>query len=445
MTAYGLLCDRFVATLCRLPIILSATFAAFAGEARVLDWLYDVDVVVQSQATAERQRVARRALAEVLMRVSGMAALPANDELKAALQRPERFYARYEYDLRTPPIAAADESKPVDERVHLAPAGVPAPSVSPQSPVSPQMVLSIHFEPSAVQALLRRANLPIWAANRPAVLAWIATQADGRRQLAAAVDEDIAATLAERGRQRGLVASLPMMDLQDMQIHPADVEGRFWERVDAASARYSGDLLLLGSVRRVREGQWRSKWDLRVRQAQPEATARRPTAAIAGHFEHRANSAAEAVRLALDSVADQLADRFAVRGEAAAIAVTVRGAQTVRGYASLMRYLQSLEFIDGVTVDQVAADSASLRLQSRSSREQLLDLLALGGLLTEADASAGCTTFSFGSRNQRSTRRRRPEADQSRTGCREQIRRTPASAVSVDDAAVANLAWQGDK
>lgn len=392
MTAYGPLCDRFVIASCRLLITLAAGFAAFASEAKVLDWLYDVGVAVQSQAAAERQRVARRALETVLMRVSGLSALPlSNDELKAALQRPERFYARYEYDLRT---AARDEPKPADELVALVPADAPVP---PTPPLAQEMVLSFHFEPNAVQALLRRANLPIWGANRPSVLAWIAVERDGLRQVVAAVDEDIATTLAERGRQRGLAASLPLMDLQDMQIQPADVQGRFWERVNAASVRYSGDLLLLGSVRRMQDGQWQSEWDLRVRQTQPDASrghapARRPTAAIAGHFEHLAKTAAEAAQLALDSVADQLADRFAVRGEAAAIAVTVRGAQTVRGYASLMRHLQSLEFIDGVYVDRVAADGTTLRLQSRSSREQLLDLLALGGLLTETETGAAPTS-----------------------------------------------------
>lgn len=379
---------RFVTTLRRFLAVLPAVFAAFACDAKVLDWLYDVDVYVESQAATERQRRAGGALAEVLMRVSGLSALPANVEIDAALKTPERFYARYEYELRTLPVSASAQPNLIGE---------PAPPVPAAQPARRQMVLSFHFEPAAVQALLRRANLPIWAANRPSVLAWIATEHDGQRRLAAAVDDDIATALAERGRQRGLIASLPLMDIQDMHIQPADVQGRFWERINTASVRYPGDLLLLGSVRRVQDerGQgWQSEWDLRVRQAPPTASlddtlgdrpARRPAAAISGHFQHRAGTAAEAVGLALDSVADRLADRFAVRGETAAIEVTVRGAQTVRGYASLMRYLQSLEFIDWVYVDRVAADSTSLRLQSRSSRAQLLDLLSLGGLLTVAE------------------------------------------------------------
>ena len=389
---------RFVTCLCRLLAVLPAVFAAFACDAKVLDWLYDVDVYVESQAATERQRRAGGALAEVLMRVSGLSALPANEEIDAALKTPERFYARYEYELRTLPVSASAEPNLPGEPAP--PFADEPPPAQPTQRQQRQMVLSFHFEPAAVQALLRRANLPIWAANRPSVLAWIATEQDGQRGLAAAVDEDIATTLAERGRQRGLIASLPLMDIQDMNIQPADVQGRFWERINAASVRYPGDLLLLGSVRRVQDerGQgWQSEWDLRVRQAPPTASlddtlgdrpARRPAAAISGHFQHRAGTAAEAVGLALDSVADRLADRFAVRGETAAIEVTVRGAQTVRGYASLMRYLQSLEFIDWVYVDRVAADSTSLRLQSRSSRAQLLDLLALGGLLTVANTGA---------------------------------------------------------
>ena len=401
-------------TLFRSLIILLIALGASAVDAKVLDWLYDVEVPVASQADAERQRAARGALATVLMRVTGLAALPSNTEVEAALRQPERFYARYEYATRSPATSAvrgepslAGQEHPANDaldesgnRQALGDAEPPSSTTAASAPASPAMFLSFHFEPGSVQALLRRAELPIWAANRPTVLAWVAVEQGDDRQLVAATGaDDIAAALAERRRQRGLALALPLMDLQDSTIAPTDVWGRFWERINAVSTRYGSDLLLLGNVRQVRDGVWQGRWDLRVRRApataslgdalaaQPGSTTSRHTAALAGSFRHQAKSAAEAARLALDSVADQLADRFAVRGAQAAIEVIVYGAQTVRGYASLMKYLRSREFIDRVTVEGVVPESARLRLHSRSSRDQLLDLLSLGGTLTVTDAS----------------------------------------------------------
>ena len=385
-----------------IPLV---ALGAFAADAKALDWLYDVDVPVASQAGDERRRAARGALAEVLTRVAGMATLPSNDAIDAALQQPERFYTRYEYASRTTATRSTDSESNSAIEADDAPersSGIAVPAAAPA------MLLSFHFEPGSVQALLRRANLPVWAANRPTVLAWVAVeQGDDRQLVAAAVEKDIAAALLERGRQRGLALSLPLMDLQDMEIAPADIRGRFWERLNAASTRYASDLLLLGSVRRVRHGLWQAEWDLRVRHTVPAAawyerlaektetaTLRAPVA-LAGHFRHQARSAAEAARVALDHVADQLADRFAVRGDTTAIEVAVVGAHTVRGYAALMKYLRSCEFIERIYLDRVAADGAILRLHSRSSRDQLFDLLSLEGLLTVADASASTANLAW--------------------------------------------------
>lgn len=401
--------------LAALGVVSGAVSRASDDAAKALDWLYEVDVQVVSQADAERRRAAGPALTEVLARISGMVALPAHPELDAALRQPELYYARYEYSQRRAPRRsnlgnedrAAAEQPATGQRqprleqsiIEPAPGGV-APTLAP-----PAMFLSFHFQPSAVQALLRRANLPIWPTSRPSVLAWVAVERNNRRWVVAATDEDnMTGTFAERGRKRGLALLLPLMDLHDRTVTPTDIIGRFWERIEAASIRYATDLLLLGSIREEQDGVWRGEWELRARRlpaaslydmpvAASQSVALRTTAALAGAFRHDADSAAHATRLALDAVADRLADRFAVRGETGATEVIVYGAQTVRGYASLMAYLRSREFIDQVHVDRLVADRSHLRLRSRSSREQLLDLLALDGLLGARDADANAASL----------------------------------------------------
>lgn len=400
--------------LAALGVVSGAVSGASDDAAKALDWLYEVDIQVVSQADVERRRAAGPALKEVLARISGMVALPAHPELDAALRQPELYYARYEYSQRRaprrpnlgdedravaePPATGQGQPRRGQDADEPAPGGV-APTLAP-----PAMFLSFHFQPSAVQALLRRANLPIWPTSRPSVLAWVAVERNNRRWVVAATDEDnMTGTFAERGRKRGLALLLPLMDLHDRTVTPTDIIGRFWERIEAASSRYATDLLLLGSVRQ-QDGVWRGEWELRARRlpvaslydmpiAAGQSVALRTTAALAGAFRHDADSATHATQLALDAVADRLADRFAVRGETGATEVIVYGAQTVRGYASLMAYLRSREFIDQVHVGRLVADRSHLRLRSRSSREQLLDLLALDGLLSARDADANAASL----------------------------------------------------
>ena len=362
-----------------LMICLAAASACFA-EAGVVRWLYDVEVQVASQSEAERRRAGRVALSEVLRRVTGMAELPAHPDLAAALRTPDQFYSRYEFASRK--VAdAADEDMP------------------------PATFLAIEFEPRAVLGLLRRAALPVWAANRPTVHAWVAVQRDAERELIAANANVLAEALARRSRQRGLELSLPLMDMEDLDIAASDVWGLFWERIERASARYGADLLLVGRVRQDADGSCAVDWHLRSRAGAPGrlydivgGNLPRTSQGFDETFEQQAQSAEAAARAGLDSVADALASRFAVHGELAALAVVVRGIDTVSNYAALLRYLRSREYIERIEIRVAQHDALALRLHSRSGPEQLRELLALGGQLgesAESGAVAGALELSW--------------------------------------------------
>ena len=407
-----------------------------AMAAQVVDWLYDVEVQVASQADAERSRAARQALEEVLARVTGMAEPRQVPEVEEALRRPERFYARYEYSRRLP---VAQEGAVAE----------------------PATFLQLHFEAAAVLAMLRSADLPVWVANRPTILAWVAMQRQGRRTLLSAtglfdakykkldkpglkldkpglklkpnmriggsglvtkdwgrpasaaitvdglhhlpgqqpsangamplaVSDELAAELQRRARWRGLKLLLPLLDLQDSSLAAEAVWGLFWEDIQGASARYAPDLLLVGRAVEDKKGNWTADWQLRMYANRSRGKFYDGSAALAPQgqldgfaksFKHHTKSAKKLALLGLDGTADALADRFSVRGALGSIPVLVRGAQTVRGYASLLAHLQSREFIERVDVDAVQPKTLGLRLHSRSNREQLRKLLAMGDQL----------------------------------------------------------------
>ena len=365
----------------RLLFTCLAIGCAPTAAAAAVDWLYDIEVQVASQADVERRRAASAGLAEVLSRVTGMVELPHHPEVADALRQPERFYARYEYSRRLP--EAAGDASP-----------------------TPATFLTLRFEPASILAMLRAADLPIWAANRPTILAWVAVQrGEQRRVSSATAPGELAAALQRRARQRGLKLLLPLLDLRDSALATASIWGLFWDDIQAASDRYAPDLLLVGRAVEGIDGRWSADWQLRAPQhVKPLALHRSDALAVrrqerfdsfAESFQQQAASAGAAALLALDGAANALADRFSVRGTLGSIAVAVRGAQTVRGYASLLSYLQSQEFIERVDVDVVRPQTIGLRLHSRSNRAQLRKLLSVGDMLVAEATADGPLSLSW--------------------------------------------------
>ena len=178
--------------------------------AEPVPWLYDVDVAVQGRDAAARTAVSGEALLVVLSRVSGLAHVPRNARVREALGSPEAYYDRF--------VFLDDDS------------------------------LRIHFTPSAVLRLVDEARLPVWSANRPQAMAWLVVERGGDRRIVDG-EHPLAATLARRARQRGLVVKLPLMDLEDrMRIQPAVVRGRLFSPLEEASRRYGADLIVAGQV-----------------------------------------------------------------------------------------------------------------------------------------------------------------------------------------------------
>lgn len=342
-----------------------------SASAAVVPWLYTTEAAVRSQSANERHRAASTGLVEVLTRLTGLAPLPDDADIASALAAPERFYARYEY---------------VQRRVGDAPA----------------QLLVFHFDPGPVLRLLRQADLPVWAADRPRTLAWVVVEQEGERRLiggAGPLADAIAGGLRQRARQRGLELSLPLMDLTDAALSPTAAWGLFWEDIDAASVRYAPDLLLVGRLRQAVDG-WDTEWHLRSRGAAspvrlydlplPAGSTQRNHQGepVADAFQHDVPTAALAAAAAVDSVATMLAERFAVRGALTTIDAVVSAAQTVPRYAALLAYLQSREYIERVDVHTVRADAIGLRLHSRSNRAQLRELLGMGNAFAPGAADA---------------------------------------------------------
>ena len=312
----------------------------------IVDWLYDVEVTAKSQAQADQRLAARSALREMLTRMTGLRNVPLSQPIVRALDSPEMYYVGYRF------IQVRDDG---------------------------EQRLQVNFEPESIQELVSEASLPIWSADRPRVLAWLAVREDGRiRVLDSNSEHPLAISLRQRSRQRGVPLRLPLMDLEDRElISPVAVWDGFAYSLHSASRRYAAEVVLVGRAIPLHNDEWRTDWEFWLNDAPRQLS------------YSDADIQAGAVR-AMDEVADELMQRFAVFGlDAIDIQIAVRGAGSVHRYAALMRHLTNLEYIERVHLTAVARESLTLRVTTRSSVERLGELLSKDGAFRRLPTLSG--------------------------------------------------------
>lgn len=249
----------------------------------------------------------------------------------------------------------------------------------------------VGFLRNQVEQALTSLGKPVWGAERPLTLLWIAVDdgLGGRALLGAneanetGFEPGIAPTPAMLellkmlrteftavADERGLPTTLPLLDLEDMTAATfADVWGGFEDRIAAASQRYRADAVLVGRVRPGLLGpevQW-----LLLRGIERQVL-------VGG-----------AVRDGLDAVADTFAAELSTVGGATTTLIRVLDVATSADYGRVMSYLERQSALQAVDVDSYENGILNLRVAARGDARVLERLLALGGVLRPAAALGG--------------------------------------------------------
>jgi len=323
-----------------------------AGMAAEVSGLYEAEVQVFSQKRSERATAMAAALAEVVVKVSGRRDAAELKGVVRSIRRPARFLQQYRYS-----VLSAEQREQA--------------ALNNVSRADPQIVL-FHFDKAAVDKVLRDNGLPVWGATRPATLAWLAVQDEGKRYLLGADSpEPVRELLAREAQRRGLALLLPLMDLQDQQALPfADVWGNFREPIMQASLRYRTESVLVGRMYRTVSGEWQAQWTL-LEGGQTQSWAAAGTLPV------------EVIDEGVSGAIRVLASRYApVAGEQAdLLPVTIIDVRTLRDYARVTRYLKSLQQVEHVQVAQVDADQITFELDVEGGPEAIAQTIALGHVL----------------------------------------------------------------
>lgn len=277
--------------------------------------LYQVREAVTSQQPEERVTALNRALETLVLRLTGDAQALQSPALEGVRQDPQQLVSQYVYEGDT---------------------------------------LVVDFDPMTTENKLRQAGLPLWGANRPAILTWWIVPSREEGSLVGDGQES-AKPLQQAAQHRGLPLRLPLADLQEQLIATSDnLSASQPDVLREASARYDADALLTVLAREEYAGMT-ADWRLWLGDTREQGT-------VKGGSQQEL---ADAVLLA---VSERLAPRFLVKpGATSALTLEVQGANLGR-FAELERLLEPfsarlLRASGDLLVWQVNASAAQLRAQ----------------------------------------------------------------------------------
>jgi len=320
-------------------VFAASWLAAGPARAAVVAGLYEARVPVVDQSAAQRSAASQQAFTAVLVKVTGDRA--ASGALAKALGNPSQYVQQYRFE-------KVDADPATDT-----PAG---------------LMLWAKFDPGVIAKALRGVHSPLWGAERPRTLVWLALP---DRILAANDGSPLMQALLIAAQQRGIALVFPQMDAADKSaLAVADIAASNDDRIRQASLRYKADAILVGRIVPT-ASQFTASWQW----ISPDQTQGWQT------------PAGDEVLVAVDGVeiiADRFAARYAIAPGAAdqdGVELQVDGIDSLDAYAKVLSYLGTLTPVRAVRVERVAGGSVFYSLDIHGSLDNLGSALVLGGLL----------------------------------------------------------------
>lgn len=223
--------------------------------------------------------------------------------------------------------------------------------------------LKVGFDARGMEDLLQKAGLPLWPSERPVTMValFLPSVAGGSRAVLASEHPPERAEIEKAALYRGVPITWPAQPLAPAgaKSRPADEEARAVLVGEGAGATLH--------------------WSF----------------AHAGQAASGEGGPAAGIDLAADTLASYYAPA-STRGLSSQV-VRVGGVGSVRAYAALLEYLNSLSLVRDAAVEEVSGDRVQLRLALRGDLELLRRIAALDSRLgpgAAADA-AGATDFTW--------------------------------------------------
>ncbi len=282
-----------------LVSIFIAVFAFSWAYASDRNLYQDAVSEVIDQSAAARKEAASGALARVIIRVAGVDRALQAPAVKEALSKPDSYIQGFSYTV-------ADEG----------------------------FGLSLQFDRSAVDKLLRRAGLPKWPLPRPAPLVWVALDDGAGQEVVRLANLDIDQdSVQQQLVSEGFDFRYPILDLEDrIAMGVSSIWYGDRRAIMSASERYSANYVLVGKFAKVSTG-YIGSWSLFT-----------PTTSRS--LDVSSDSLDQAIASGISFTRNLVAEQTAIN----VAGTSVSGMQlVVSGVLSFSDYTAAIDYVSGLT------------------------------------------------------------------------------------------------
>ncbi|HIL92176.1 MAG TPA: DUF2066 domain-containing protein [Cycloclasticus sp.] len=322
-----------------LGFMLLVLFAPMPLYAVQVDGLYSTTVAVDDQSQAARNVAIRIAITKVVQKVSGRRSVVKNAPLQAALSNVGSYVEQFQY-------------KPTEDD-------------------EPGYWLTVRFQKMALDRVLQQFDVPVWGANRPDVLVWLAVDDGVKKYVVGPESEELAALLKQAATETGLAITLPLFDLEDQSaVSFNDVWAGFSDHILSASERYNAKQVMFGRLLREGKTGWRLNWTLMSANDQY------------ARFEY-AERVESVLPAMLADTAEHLANVYAPRGITMlnTLSIHISGVQNLTRFVEVTEYLQSLDIVKTVDWNQVVNNNVTLKVSITGDMSVLKGIIAFNNVL----------------------------------------------------------------
>lgn len=188
-------------------LFVAMAFPAFAIE---VNDLYQAQVLVDSTPSG-KQKAAKKAFKQVLVKLAGAEFVQTNEQIKLALAKPNNYLSQFSYEQ-----------------------------------LENETLLLARFEQDKINQLLQNANASVWGKYRPLTTVWMVDENGIERNIVDDSTLKLKKLVTDTANNRGLPVNFPLMDLTDaMNISVSDIWGRFPDTLQQASSRYLAEAVVV--------------------------------------------------------------------------------------------------------------------------------------------------------------------------------------------------------
>lgn len=223
--------------------------------------------------------------------------------------------------------------------------------------------LEITYYGEALRRALVESETPVWEANRPPVLVWMAIERQGERILLGEDQgEKTRRRLSEAALTYGVPLLFPRLDARDREtVSSSDIWGGFVDPIARASERYDTPLIWVGRLEQ-RDGSWTARWRLLSESGRSA-------------WSDQGATVSEVFDRGASGLAGRLVDSYAVLPElqdGRILRLHVRDVDSPARYARLEQHLEDISGVVDVKLDSVDGHEASYVLTLEVAVERVV-------------------------------------------------------------------------